>query len=135
MNRAQLQPEPRLWKVVQGLVAFAILAPLFPVAANAQLLLFTYNGTTQIETPVGATYQYGSVSAGSNAGVRFRVFNNSTSPVTISTLSVAGAGFSFSAINGSAPYVIPPTPSSLNFLEFTVQFSGTLVASTAPTSK
>lgn len=59
MNRAQLQPEPRLWKVVQGLVAFAILAPLFPVAANAQLLLFTYNGTTQIETPVGATYQFG----------------------------------------------------------------------------
>jgi hypothetical protein len=114
-------------KLIKALAALAILAALFPAAANAQLTLFTFDGTT--ETPVASTYNYGSVSAGSKTDVRFRVFNTTTSPVTISTLSVGGAGFSFAAINGTLPYPIPPAPSTLNFLEFTVQFTGTIVAS------
>jgi hypothetical protein len=114
-------------KVIEALVAFPMLAALFPAAANAQLTLFTFDGTT--ETPVGATYNYPTISAGSTESVRFRVFNTTTSPVTISTLSVGGAGFSFAAINGTLPYPIPPAPSTLNFLEFTVQFTGTIVAS------
>src|SRR5580692_6467695 len=115
-----------IMKGTQGLFALALLA-LLPAAANAQLSLFTFDGTT--ETPVAATYNYPTISAGSTESVRFRVFNTTTSPVTISTLTVAGAGFSPPAINGTLPYLIPPAPSSLNFLEFTVRFTGTIVAS------
>ena len=102
-------------------LTLAVLASLVPIA-SAQLALFTFDGTT--ETPVGATYNYGSVSAGSNKSVRFRVFNSSTSCVTISPPTVASAGFAPPPIIGS--YVINPYPSSLNFIEFTIQFSGTV---------
>jgi hypothetical protein len=102
-------------------LTLAVLASLVPMA-SAQLALFTFDGTT--ETPVGATYNYGSVSAGSSKTVRFRVHDTSTTCVTISPPTVAGAGFPPAAVNGSPPYTIPPYPSSLNFIEFTIQFSG-----------
>jgi len=110
-------------KVIKPLVAFSMLTALFSPAAHAQLTLFTFDGTT--ETPIGSTFNYGTVSAGSKTDVRFRVFNTSTSPVTILTPTVAGAGFSIAAINGTTPYPLAPA----NFLEFTVQFTGIIVAS------
>jgi hypothetical protein len=110
-------------KVIKALLAFSFPALLLPMAVNAQLTLFTFDGAT--ETPVGATYNYPAISAGATESVRFRVFNTTTSPVTISTPTVAGAGFSVTAINGTTPYPLAPS----NFLEFTVQFTGTIVAS------
>src|SRR5580700_8387713 len=106
-------------KVIKALLAFSFPALLLPMAVNAQLTLFTFDGAT--ETPVGATYNYPAISAGATESVRFRVFNTTTSPVTISTPTVAGAGFSVTAINGTTPYPLAPS----NFLEFTVQFTGT----------
>lgn len=110
-------------RAMKALVAFAILAPLLAVAANAQLMLYTRGGTTV--TLVGAIYQFGSISAGANSDVIFRVLNNGTSCVAVSTPTVAGAGFSIAAINGTTPYPLAPT----NFIEFTVQFNDTTVGS------
>ncbi len=90
--------------------------------ATAQLTLFSFDGTT--EAPVGSTYNFGNVAVESTASARFRVFNTSTSAVTLSTVTVSGFGFSITAVNGSLPYPIAPA----NFLEFTVQLSPTLLA-------
>jgi hypothetical protein len=99
-------------------LAFLIAAALaLPMAARAQLTLESVNGSTQ--TPVGATFSFGSVASGSSAGVVFRALNTGSSAVVIDTLSLSGAGFSISAVNGTLPYTIAPG----NFLGFTVQFT------------
>lgn len=100
----------------------AILFVLLTGMASAQLALYSFDGVT--ETPVGATYNYGSVSAASNKDVRFRAHNIGTSPVTIALISASGSGFSVSAVNGILPYPIAPA----NFLEFSVRFNGTVAA-------
>ena len=98
-----------------------LLVLLLPLAAHAQLALFSFDGTT--ETPVGATYNYGPVANGNTKAVRFRIFNNATSGTVVYLPSASGAGFSITAVNGTLPYTIPPVSSPLNFLEFTVSFS------------
>ncbi len=95
---------------------------LLPGAAMAQLTLDTFNGTS--ETPVGATYSFGTVAAATNQSVRFRAHNLGTSAVVISTLSASGSGFTISAVNGTIPFTVPPSPSAQNFLEFAVTFNG-----------
>jgi hypothetical protein len=99
--------------------ALVLLAPL---TASAQLALFSFNGTT--ETPVGPTYNFGSVATGSTGTARFRAHNTGNSPITISTITVSGFGFSIAAVNGTLPYPVAPG----NFLEFTVQLMTTVPA-------
>jgi hypothetical protein len=98
-----------------------------PALALAQLALVTYDGTNT--SPVGATYNFGTIAAGDTQSVVFRVVNNSTSPMVVQAPAVSGFGFTITAVNGTTPYSIPPAPSPLNFLAFTVQFTGSLVAS------
>lgn len=100
---------------------------VIPLAAEAQLSVFTFNGTT--ETPVGATYNYGNIANGASSTVRFRIFNNTTSGVEVYGPTVAGVGFAVTAINGTPPVVIPPNTSSLNFFEFSVTFNAGGLAS------
>jgi hypothetical protein len=104
--------------------ALLLLVPLFllTTTASAQLALYSFDGTT--EAAVGATYNFASAATGSTASVRFRVFNNGTSPVTISAVTISGFGFSISAVNGTLPYPLAPA----NFLESTVEFAPTIVA-------
>ncbi|HLH37623.1 MAG TPA: hypothetical protein VKX39_00630 [Bryobacteraceae bacterium] len=90
--------------------------------ARAQLAVFTFNGTS--ETPVGTAYNYGNIAAGASSTVRFRIFNNGNSPVTVYGPVVNGAGFAVTAINGTPPVNIPPATSTLNFFEFSVTFNG-----------
>jgi len=103
-----------------------LILALAPFAADAQLTLVTFNGTNS--SPVGSTYNFGTIAAGDTISVVFRVVNNSTSPATITAPAVSGVGFTVTAVNGSTSF-IPPAPSPLNFLAFTVAFSASLPAS------
>lgn len=94
------------------LTLLAILALAWPMTARAQLTL-SVKGTA-----VGATYNFGSVVSGSAESVVFQATNPGNSAVVIDTLSLSGAGFSITAVNGTLPYTIAPG----NFLAFTVQF-------------
>ena len=88
---------------------------LLPVAAWAQLAVVTYDGTTEV--PTASLFDYGKVAAGDSRDIRFRARNTGNSAVVLSTLSIAGAGFSM--INA------PPTPYTIapgNFVEFPVRF-------------
>jgi hypothetical protein len=100
-----------------------VLLLLIPIAMHAQLALVTFDGTT--ESPVGATYSYGTVSNGDTKDVRFRARNVGNSKVDLTTLTISGTGFSILAVNGVVPSPIAPT----NFLEFTIRFGAALAAS------
>jgi hypothetical protein len=95
---------------------------LAPLAANAQLALFSVNGTT--EAPVGATYQSPTVAAGDSEDIRLRARNQGTASVTVSKLAVAGIGFTI-VQTPSIPFVIAPG----NFQDVYVHFAGASPAS------
>jgi hypothetical protein len=102
-------------------------ATLLPLAALAQLQLFLFDGAN--ETSVGSVVNVGAASPGDTVETRFRVRNIGTGPATLQTLSLAGSGFSFSAVP-SLPYVIAPyTGSPESEAEFRVTFNPTDIAS------
>src|SRR5262245_26826486 len=89
---------------------------LLPFTASAQLTLLVYDGATEL--PVASIFDYGEVAAGAAKDVRFRARNTGKPAVTLTTLSIAGAGFSL--VNP------PPTPYTTapgNFVEFPVRFT------------
>jgi hypothetical protein len=89
-----------------GLAAAMLLAMLLGSGvAQAQLSLFVVNGTA--EAPVGATYQAGNFAAGTTVQIHFQARNPGTASVTVSSLSVSGAGFSI-VQTSSVPYVVSP---------------------------
>jgi hypothetical protein len=89
---------------------------LGPGTAQAQLSLFVVNGTA--ETPAGATYQAGNVAAGTTVEIHFQAQNPGTAPVTVSSLSIGGVGFSI-VQTSSVPYVVSPGGA----MDITVQFA------------
>lgn len=94
-----------------------------PVAAMAQIQVFTFNGTT--ETPVSSFVNIGSATPGDTLETRFHVRNEGAGPATFQTLSLAGTGFQLvSASVPSLPYIIAPG----NYAEFRVDFTPTSVA-------
>jgi len=113
---------------MKGWIKIAMLVAV-PTAAWAQLTLVTFDGTTQ--TPVGATYNFGSVASGSTENVVIRALNTGTSPIAINSaaLTVSGAGFTIASVNGtfangpSCPQTFCYTIAPAGFLAFTVQFS------------
>jgi hypothetical protein len=103
---------------------FAVMAPL---SALAQLQVFQFDGTNQ--TAVGSIFNVGAASPGDSVTTRFLVRNVGTGPATLTTLGLAGDGFSFSNVP-SLPYIIAPyTGSAVSEVEFDVAFSPTDVAS------
>jgi hypothetical protein len=105
---------------MRGCIKFLVLivfALALAATARAQLTLQSFNGTSG--TPVGATYNFGSVASGSVEDVIFHAVNTGNSAVVINTLALSGVGFSLTAVNGTLPYTVAPT----NFLGFTVRFS------------
>ena len=95
----------------------ALLLMFAPLAAQAQLLLFSVNGTA--ETPVGSTYQVGSVAAGDSKDTRFRARNTSSGPINVTNLAISGSGFSIIQ-TPSVPFAIAPG----FFQDIYVHFSG-----------
>jgi hypothetical protein len=103
---------------MRGGVLIAILVPL---AAQAQLAVFSVSGTT--ETPLPAIFDYGKVALGDTKDVRFRARNTGASAIQITTLSLSGAGFTL-----TNPPSLPFTLAPGNFQDVTVHFVAGLVA-------
>jgi len=104
-----------------------LFAALLPLSALAQLQVFLFDGTN--ETPVGALVNVGAASPGDSLETRFRVRNIGTGAAVLQTLSLAGTGFSFSAVP-SLPYTIAPyTGSPVSEAEFRIVFNPTDIAS------
>ena len=82
-----------------------LIAALLPLASFGQLQLFLFDGTT--ETPLGVTYDAGTVAPGDTLELRFRVRNMSTGAVNLQTISIAGVGFKITAAP-SLPYILAP---------------------------
>jgi len=107
---------------MRGRDSRGLFAGAAPLAAQAQLALFTVGGAA--ETPVGATYQAGNVAAGATLDIRFRARNQGTASITISKLAISGAGFTI-VQTPSIPFVIAQGA----FQDVYVQFAGTTLAS------
>lgn len=97
-----------------------ILVFLLPLAARAQLALYTLNGTTEI--PVGAVLDLGKVAAGDTLGTRIRVRNTGGGSIHITQFSANGAGFSMDA--PSVPF--PMAPGSVQ--DILLSFSASVLA-------
>src|SRR5215472_6417231 len=100
----------------------ALLFMFAPLAAHAQLLMFSVNGAA--EAPVGSTYQVGSVAAGDSRDTRFRARNTGAGPVNVTNLAISGSGFSIIQ-TPSVPFVIAPG----SFQDIYVHFTGITLAS------
>lgn len=91
----------------------AVLALAGAVLAPAQVALFTVEPGQQVANQ----FQMGSVPAGDSIEVRFRLKNTGQAAARITTLSIAGTGFSIPG----AP-VLPRTLAAGAWLDFTVRF-------------
>ena len=100
----------------------ALILLIAPLSAHAQLSLFSVNGTT--ETPVGTSYQVGSIATGDSKDTRFRARNSSSSPINVTRIAISGSGFSIIQ-TPSVPFVVAPG----SFQDIYVHFTGITVAS------
>jgi hypothetical protein len=92
------------------------LAVMTAGAAYGQFSLFWLNGG--VETPVATAFDLGAVNSGATASIAFRIRNISSNAATLSTLTVAGVGFTL------AGPAAPVTVASQAALDFTVDFQG-----------
>ncbi len=86
-------------------------------AAHAQFNLFLVDGST--EQPAPAVYDFGSLYAGETASAHFRVRNTSSAASTLTTLAVAGVGFTLTS--PTLPVGVAPQGA----VDLTVAFSAT----------
>jgi hypothetical protein len=96
-----------------------LLLLLAPLAAHAQLTLLTPDGSA-----AGAVYDIGQAAVGSTKDVRLRAENPSPAPLSVTSIGIAGAGFSI-VNTSSPPFAIAPG----NFQDITVRFSPSIAAS------
>src|SRR5262249_13906997 len=89
--------------LIPMMICRSLLLLFAALTARAQLTLLAVNGTT--ESPVGSTYQAGTVAAGDSRDFRFRARNTGAAPVTVSKIAISGSGFSI-AQTPSPPFVI-----------------------------
>jgi len=99
-----------------------VLAALFPLASFCQIQLFLFDGTN--ETAIGSSLSVGSAAVGDTLETRFRVRNTGTSSVNITTITLAGSGFTFEA-TPTLPYILAPGAE----IGFTTDFSASIAAS------
>jgi len=101
-----------------------LLLALLPIAAEAQLVIYTVSGNTQ--TVVGSTYQFGQVGLASTSTVQFRVYNTGNAAVSVN-VTLGGAGF---ILNSQAlPFTIEPNSTLSQTLNFAVAFTPLSTAS------
>jgi len=100
---------------------------LLPFAAHAQLALYAVTGTTA--TSVGSSYSFGQVSINSSSSVQFQIFNTGNAPVSITAVTLGGAGFTFEYPIGQMPFVIPGNSTVTQTLNFWVSLTPTSTAS------
>jgi hypothetical protein len=93
-----------------------VAALFFASPAFAQFELFVVEGATERAAP--SLYDLGSFYTGESAAARFRLRNTSIAPARITTLAVAGAGFTLAAPAPALPLTLDPLAS----LNVTVNF-------------
>jgi len=99
---------------VRGRFRLALLLATCSTAALAQFQLFQVSGSAQ--QPVGAVFSFGSLGTGESAMASFRLQNVSTATAQLTTLTLAGTGFTLSA---------PPLPATIDpqgTFDFAVSF-------------
>ncbi len=106
------------------------LCSLLPLSALAQLQVFQFNGTT--DTPVGTVVIIGPAAPGGTIETRFHVRNTGSGPVVLQTVSLAGAGFTITAVP-SLPYTLAPYTGLASEAEIDFDFSPTIIASYSAT--
>jgi hypothetical protein len=99
-----------------------LFASLFPLAALAQLQVFVFDGTN--DTPVGALVNAGTAAPGDTLETRFHVRNTGAGPATLTTLSLAGQGFTILSAP-TLPYILAPYVGLASEAEVDVDFSPT----------
>ncbi|HEY4359633.1 MAG TPA: hypothetical protein VGN17_01630 [Bryobacteraceae bacterium] len=92
-------------------------AGLLALAASAQVL-YSVDGSGT-ETPVGSSYNAGSVAAGASKSTRFRARNPGNSAIPVTKLALSGTNFSI-----TSPLSLPPNIAPGNFLDIDVNFQG-----------
>ncbi len=105
----------------------AMLLLLLPLAAHAQLALFAVTGTT--ETSVGSSYQFGPVAINTSSSVQFQVYNTGSTSITVTSVTLAGAGFTFEYPLSHFPQVIPAYSTMAQALSVWVSLTPTSAAS------
>jgi hypothetical protein len=78
---------------------------LLPLAAEAQLAMYAVTGTTEVS--VGSSYQFGQVAIGASLGVEFQIYNSGAAQVSVTSVTLAGAGFAFEYPLQPMPVLIP----------------------------
>ncbi|HEX5229164.1 MAG TPA: choice-of-anchor D domain-containing protein [Bryobacteraceae bacterium] len=97
-----------------------LIAALAPLAAFAQLQVYEFDGTT--DTPLSPLTSIGPTAPGGTVETRFHIRNLGTGAVSLNTLTVSGAAFTFASAP-SLPYLLSPYTGPASQLEFDVNFS------------
>jgi hypothetical protein len=100
---------------------------LLPLAADAQLSMYAVNGAT--ESSVGSSYQFGQVAINTTSSVQFQIFNTGNTPVTVTAVTLGGAGFTFEYPLIQLPLVIPQNSTVSQTLNIWVSLTPTSTAS------
>jgi len=108
------------------LTRLLIFATLLPLSALAQLQVFEFDGTN--DTAVGSLVNLGAAAPGDTIKTRFHVRNIGAGPAALSTLSLAGQGFSFAAVP-SLPYTLAPYTGPASEVEFDIDFTPSITGS------
>lgn len=103
-----------------------LLASLLPLSALAQLQVFQFDGTN--DTAVGSLANVGTAAPGDTIETRFHVRNISAGPASLTTLSLAGQGFSIASAP-SLPYILAPYVGLASEAEFDVNFNPSIAGS------
>src|SRR5581483_4062507 len=103
-----------------------LFAVVLPLSALAQLQLFEFDGAR--DTAVGSLVNVGSTSPGDTIKTRFHVRNIGSGSASLTTLSLAGQGFSFTA-TPTLPYTLAPYTGPASEVEFDVSFTPSLSGS------
>jgi hypothetical protein len=96
------------------LFALLVLLLLLPLAARAQVL-YSVDGTA--ETPVGSTFNVGSVAVGVAQNTRFRARNLGNAAIKVATLALSGSNFTI-----ASPLSRPDNIAPGSFLDIDVNF-------------
>jgi hypothetical protein len=100
-----------------------LLIAMLPFAAEAQLAIYAVAGST--ETSVGSAYQFGQVAINTTSSVQFQIFNTGSSAVTVTGVTLGGAGFTFEYPLIQFPIVIPKNSTVTQALNIWVSFTPT----------
>lgn len=103
-----------------------LIAALVPLSAFAQLQVFTFDGTN--DTPLASLTTIGPVAPGATVETRFHIRNMGTGPVSFTTLTLWGAGFTIASAP-SLPYTIAPYTGPAAQVEFDINFSPEITGS------